>query len=59
MSMRKYRYRLLVSMATVLLRPWGLLQDALVTSNELIMCIDHLKAVLKLKSRGLALRQSE
>ena len=46
-------------MATVLLRPWGLLQDALVTSNELIMNIDHLKVVLKLKSRGLALRQSE
>ena len=46
-------------MATVLLRPWGLLKDALVTSNELIMYIDHLKAVLKLKSRGLALRQSE
>ena len=46
-------------MATVLLRPWGLLQDALVTSNELIMYIDQLKAVLKLKSRGLALRQSE
>ena len=59
MSMRKYRYRLLVSMATVLLRPWGLLQDALVTSNELIIYIDHLKAVLKLKSQGLALRQSE
>ena len=43
-------------MATVLLRPWGLLQDALVTSNELIMYFDHLKAILKLKSRGLDFR---
>ena len=42
-------------MATVVLHSRGLLQDALVSSNELIMYIDHLKAILKLKSRGLAL----
>ena len=48
-----------VSKETVVLRRWGVLQDNLVLSTELIMSIGHRKEIRKLTFRELALRRSE
>ena len=55
----KYVFRGYVSKETVKLRRWGVLQDNLVLSTELIMRIGHRKEIRKLTFRVLAIRSDE